>query len=335
MKKIIKNLFSREKFTRVTLPILLVVALVLIGFFSFYKPSQNLSPEQAKTKTEQFINDYLMTGGNKATVKEITRLYGLYKLQVDITSDVVESYVSKDGKLFFPQALDVDQISTTQNNAATTGATGGNAAQVSIKSDRPTVELFVMSYCPYGTQVEKGMLPVLAALGDTISFELKFCDYAMHGETELAENLNQYCLQKEQSDKFAPYLQCFLEAGDSAACLTAANVNKTKLNNCVASTDKEYKVTANFQNQIGYQGSYPGFDVNKADNQKYGVGGSPTLIINGQEVSSGRDSASLLKTICSAFNEEPAECATVLSGATPAPGFGSGTTANAAAANCE
>ncbi|MFA5155594.1 MAG: hypothetical protein WC453_04140 [Patescibacteria group bacterium] len=334
MKKFVKSMFSRERFTRVTLPIILVIILVVIGLFTFQKP-KTMNAEQAKAKAETFINNYLMQGGNKATVKNITTEYGLYKLEIDIVSDVVESYLSKDGKLFFPQALDIEKMSASTPAAANTGDSGP-VAEVSNKSDKPKVELFVMSYCPYGTQIEKGILPVVETLGKKIDYTVKFVDYAMHGQKELQENLSQYCIETEQSDKYNAYLKCFLQAGDSAACVSSAGINKTKLDACVAKTDKQYKITENFNNQVGYKGSYPGFDIHKDDNTKYNVAGSPTLIINGQEIGANRDSASLLKTICSAFNNQPQECQATLSSATPAPGFGSGTQAGGTnAAACE
>jgi hypothetical protein len=45
-------------------------------------------------------------------------------------------------------------------------------------------------------------------------------------------------------------------------------------------------------------------------------------VINGAQVNSGRDSASYLATICSAFNTAPAECNTVLDSNVPSAGFG-------------
>jgi glutaredoxin len=335
MKKTLKSLFSREKFTRITLPIILVIILVIIGYASFDKPTKNLDENQAKTLTENFINEFLMDGGNKATITEIGEEYGLYKMKVDIVSNVVESYLTKDGKLFFPQAINVEETSSPSANNSAANNASAPVAEVTVKNDKPVVELFVMSYCPYGTQIEKGMLPVLETLGNKIDFELKFCSYIMHGDQEIAENLLQYCIQKEQPDKFNDYLACFLVDGQSNECLASAGVNKSKATSCVAKTDAEFKVSENSKNKVGYQGSYPGFDVYKADNDKYGVSGSPTLVINGQEISSGRDAASLLKTICSAFNNPPAECNTELSSASPAPGFGTGTTDSSAAGGCE
>ena len=325
--KHIKGLFGRETFLRITLPVLLVAALAVIAITSLQKPEgKNLAKGEVVVRAENFINNYLMQSGTKATIQNISEEYGLYKLEIDIVSDVVESYISKDGKFFFPQAMNIDDVS---GSGSITNPSGGSAPiqTVSVKSDKPTVELFVMSHCPFGTQIEKGMLPVLDTLGDKIDFELKFVDYAMHGEKELKEQINQHCIQKEQSDKLSAYLKCFLIAGDGPGCLTSTGINESQLNTCYTQTDQEFKIMDNFKQQIGYQGSYPGFDIHKADNLKYGVVGSPTLIINGQEVSSGRDSASLLSTICTAFNNAPEECQTILPSASPAPGFGSGTVA--------
>jgi hypothetical protein len=296
-----------------------------------------MTPDAAKAKAEKFINSFLMQSGSKATIKDISTEYGLYKLKIDIVSDVVESYLTKDGKLFFPQALDIDQVTSSASSTTNTGTStpAAPAATVSVKSDKPAIELFVMSYCPYGTQIEKGILPVLAALGNKIKFELKFCNYAMHGQKELTENLNQYCIEQEQPTKLNSYLGCFLESSDSATCVTSTGVNKSKMDACAAKTDQQYKVMDNFNNKVGYQGEYPSFNVQKDDNTKYNVGGSPTLIINGQDISTNRDPASLLKTICSAFNNQPKECQTVLSSASPAAGFGSATAASGStAAGC-
>lgn len=350
MKKI-TSIFQQKK-TWTTL-LVIVVVLVVLGLITASslrkggekttaaKPGKTISTELAKTKAEEFVNNFLMQTGSKATIKDITTEYGLYKLSVDITSDVVESYMTKDGKLFFPQALNVDEVTAAKAGTAAAGtdseAAAAPSATVTKKSDKPVVELFVMSYCPYGTQMEKGILPVLSTLGNKVDFQLKFNSYAMHGEKELTENLLQYCIQKEQPTKLSAYLTCFLaDSSMSAACLDKAGVNKNTVNSCVTKTDKDFKVMANFTSKTGYQGSYPGFDVQKADNDKYNVGGSPTLIINGQDIQSGRDSASLLATICGAFNNAPSECSAKLSSASPSAGFGTGTApAGSAAAGCE
>ena len=317
-----------------------VAAIVIVGIaLGAYLISngKNLKPSAAKVLIENYINSNLMAQGSTATVDSIVKENGLYKLMVDIGgAQKVESYATLDGKLFFPQAMKMGESTEDQENADQANASEPVSATVSKKSDKPEVELFVMTHCPYGTQVEKGILPVVAALGNKIDFEIKFNDYAMHGEKELDESLTQYCIQKEQNSKFNEYLTCFLKDSQSAPCLDTAKIDKKKMASCVEKTDKQYSVKENFKNNKDFRGTFPGFNVYKEDNAKYNVGGSPTLIINGEEIQSGRDSASLLKTICSAFNNEPKECETSLSSATPTPGFGEGTTSGggAAAAGC-
>ena len=242
----------------------------------------------------------------------------------------VETYITKDGKLFFDRVMNIEEIEKEKQEAS--GEVPQN--QEAAKSDKPIIEVFVMSHCPYGTQIEKGILPVAETLGNKIDFELKFCDYAMHGEIELNEQLQQQCIKTEEPTKFVSYLECFLEAGDSKSCLTKTRINTSKINSCISATDKKYKVTENFNDKNTWKGNYPTFNIHKEDVDKYSVGGSPTLVINGTTAKSGRDSASLLATICSGFNNPPEECSMELSSETPSPGFGFSTTNGGDSASC-
>ena len=77
------------------------------------------------------------------------------------------------------------------------------------------------------------------------------------------------------------------------------------------------------------------YNVDKALSESYGVQGSPTLVINGVIVQTGRDSASYLSAICSAFNSAPEECNTLtLSSTAPAPMWGWDETGASTSAQC-
>ncbi len=298
--------------------------------------AKELTSDEVKIKAQEFINDNLVSVDNQVEITQAVDEGDLYKVTVKLTDgQEVDSYMTKDGQKFFPEGMDVTEVEE-QVEAQKSDATQetAQAATVATKSDQPTVELFVMSHCPYGTQIEKGLLPVLDLLGDKIDFELKFCDYAMHGEVELQEQLQQYCLQQEQNDKFLPYLTCFLESGEGDPCLTEVEADTTKLEKCVSATDEEFKVTVNFNDKSTWLGNYPTFAVYQTDNDKYSVQGSPTLVINEAEISASRDPQSLLQTVCSAFSTAPEECSQTLSSAQPSAGFGSGTSASTASADC-
>jgi len=323
--------------------LLIIVGLVLSSNKNLLG-AKALTPDEAKAAAEKFIKGYLVSADTQFTVGQ-PKAYnaGLYEMDITLQDNPqpIKSYLTKDGKLFIPQAMDIAEVSGQGSNKTTAdSASGGQtpAAVVATKSDKPKVELFVMSYCPYGTQMEKGILPVAQTLGNKIDFQVKFVNYAMHGEKEITENLRQYCISKDQGAKYNPYLTCFLKAGDAAACLKETGINEAKVNSCVTGVDKQYKIMETFnKGESAWGSSYPPFPINDADNKKYGVQGSPTLVINGQEISSGRDSASLAATICGAFTDgkKPAECDKTFASAAPTPGFGEGTTDSSNnAANC-
>ncbi|MDD5527426.1 MAG: thioredoxin domain-containing protein [Patescibacteria group bacterium] len=304
-----------------------MLALVLTGCgLRVPQASKILTPDEAKAQITDFINTQLLAAAPyKATVDSISEANGLYKMSIDVNNQKIDTYMTKDATIFFPQAIDMTKktavaTSTASNQPAPT-------AEVSKKTAKPTVELFVMSQCPYGTQIEKGILPVVAALGKKIDFAVKFCDYSMHGQGEVNEEMSQYCIQKNEPQNYQAYLKCYLgsagQPADAAACVKSTKVNAAKLASCVATTDKTYSITAGYNDKSTWvSGQFPQFNIFKADNTKYGVQGSPTLVINGETVSPARDSASLLKTICSAFTTAPAECQTTLSADTPSAGFG-------------
>jgi len=196
--------------------------------------------------------------------------------------------------------------------------------EVSNKTEKPVIELFVMSHCPYGTQMEKAIIPALKTLGNSVDFQLKFVDYAMHEKVELDEQLNEYCIQKNEPTKLISYLECFLEDGNTSECLDRSGINREILETCAQSTDDEFAVTKSFEDKTTWKsGSFPVFAIHAKENEKYGVRGSPTLIINEEIIQvSSRTPNVLLKTICTAFIETPSECETTLSEEVPIPGFG-------------
>ena len=317
------------------------VILVLIVAFAVYSKNNNflgsmfpktITKEAAKAKFQDFVTKNVPVG-TKFEVKDATEENGLYKIPVVISGQPeIDSYMTKDGMKLFPQAIDLAAAEAAASADSAASDTADQAAAKEVpKSAKPVVKLFVMSYCPYGTQMEKGILPVLKTLGSKIDYTLEFVNYSMHGDKEIAENLTQYCIEKNEPAKLSNYLTCFLKKGEgtSDACMQTALVNTAKVNSCVAETDAKFSVKADAADKSKWSnGTYPPFNVNADDNQTYGVQGSPTLVINGVEASvAGRDSASILKTICSAFTTPPAECKATLSTTAPAPGFGDTTAA--------
>ncbi len=306
--------------------------------YSVIDGTVEISLEEAKVIAVEFINDYLVASGQEVSVKEVVVENGLYKVVVNMTSgEEVNSFLSKDGKTFFPSGMNIEEYGAEKDDVSDEmPATPKVDSSDVSKNDKPKVELFVMSHCPFGTQMEKGLLPVLDVLGDSIDFELKFNDYAMHSKKELDEQLSQYCVQKNNPEKLQEYLYCFLEdEAKSEACLAEVEIDSAKHSACVITTDEEYQITEMYNDKNTWKSDrFPVFSIYEEDNKKYGVTGSPTLIINGVKMQTARDSQALLSIICASFNDKPSVCQAELSDISPSAGFGFGNSGSNTTAAC-
>lgn len=249
----------------------------------------------ANTAADNLLAFYESAGAQGLEIESVESQSGLYKVNFLFQGQIVPIYMTKDGK-FAGSLSPISASTTTQTQEQT---------QTIPKSDNSKVELFVMTHCPYGTQAEKGFIPAIKALGSAVDAEIRFVHYFLH-EPEETETPKQVCIREEQSDKFIPYLECFLEDGDSDRCLTKVGIDKAKMQSCISS---------------GKADEY--YAADSAASEAAGVRGSPTLVINGAEAQSGRSAADYVDTICSAFNTAPGICDTLeLSSTTPSAGFG-------------
>lgn len=323
---------ARENPWLVSTVILAIIGIALVVSLSSGFLNGNVSEKTAGENLISFINSQAQ--GNASLVSS-EKDGSLYKVVVNYDGKDIPVYVTLDGLYLITNPIPLTAAAVDNSNQESTN-TNTQASSVP-KSDKPVVELFVMSHCPYGTQAEKGIIPVVELLKDKIDFKIRFVSYSMHGKTEVDDNTIQYCIQKEQSSKFLNYMKCFLKEGNSDSCLTSEGIDKTKLDSCIASADTEFNITGLYNDKSSWlNGRYPRYNTDLAGNKEYGVQGSPTLVINGVKASSGRDSASYLKTICAAFNNAPSECNTKLSSTSPSAGFGysESTTTTGNAAQC-
>jgi len=323
-----------EKLTKNLIPIsIITVGLLIAGAFIYVnqgKISGTSSSQAIAEKAIKFINENALSGGNIASLINISEEGSVYKIRLKVGDQEYDSYITKDGKFLFPEGYDLETTSTSAT------PNGNNASTEIPKSDNPDVKLFVMSYCPYGLQAQKMYLPVYNLLKDKANMGVYFVDYAMHEKKEIDENLTQYCIQKEEKEKYADYLNCFVISGDSGKCLSQAGIDQGKTASCVSATDKEFSVTSLYNDKSTWlSGQFPKFNVNTDLNQQYGVQGSPTIVINGQTANiSPRSPEKFKEVVCSAFNSSPTECSQTLSGDSPSAGIGGGTTGSASSGGC-
>jgi hypothetical protein len=288
----------------------------LVGSLVYFFPRGGGSVPNEVKKAMEYINEMLKEQGQSASLISWSEENGLYKIDFKIGDNQYQSFVTKDGKYLFPYALD---LTKKIEEATGTEETETQPTQAE-KRERPDVKLFVMSYCPFGLQMEKALLPVWQLLDDKVDIGVYFVDYIMHGKKEMEENLRQYCIQKEEKVKYLAYLGCFVKDGNSENCLKEAGIDQNKLNSCQQTADKEFKISESFT-----ETGYPPFNVHQDLNEKYGVRGSPTLVINDTVVNIERSPEKVKEAICNAFLNPPDECNQKLPEETASPGFGMAT----------
>jgi len=286
----------------------------LVGSLFYFFPMGGEVPNEVK-KAMEYINELVKEQGQSASLISWAEEGGLYRMDLKIGDQQFQSFVTKDGKYLFPYAIDL-----TQKIEQSTETKESETQQIQVeKRERPDVKLFIMSYCPFGLQMQKALLPAWQLLKDKADIGIYFVDYIMHGKEEMEENLRQYCIQKEEKEKFLAYLECFVKDGNSENCLREANIDQEKLNSCVQATDKEFKISESLT-----ETGYPPFNVHQDLNEKYGVRGSPTLVINDKVVNVIRSPEQVKQAICNAFLTPPGECEHKLSEEPTSPGFGMG-----------
>lgn len=274
--------------------------------------SQTPSPQKVAQTAVDFLNQNLLRD-KKASLVSAEEESGLFRVKIKIEEREYTVFVTKDGKILFPEeGIRLDKPLSFQPSQ-----------NPPPKRDRVDVKLFVMSYCPFGLQMQKAILPVWELLKGKADFGVYFVDYIMHGKEEMEENLRQYCIQKEEKDKYLAYLACFLKKGSYEnveiykECLKETNIDENKLKFCQEKIDKEFKISENFK-----EDGYPPFNVHHDLNRQYGVRGSPTLVVNDTIVEPKRSPEAIKEIICQSFTQPPKECEQKLSDEVASAGFG-------------
>lgn len=305
--------------------ILLVACGILIGnlvwtqLSIFKKPESNVIPKEEAAKLAlTYINENLLPQGIAATSKgEVTEEEGLYKFKVEVGGNEFFSYITKDGEVLFPQGFNLKEKNTSSKEPS--GASGEQKASCENlkKVQKPVLEVFVVSYCPYGTQMQRILTEVVKNIPElAANIKIEYMGQvqdgkiiSMHGEKEAEENLTQICLREEENNKYFSYLSCFLQKGDQKECLTKVGIDQKELENCKNDESR------------GLTYAQKDFDLEN----KYKVTGSPTLILNGEKVSEfdfgGRTAESVKTLLCCGFEKENSFCKKTLTREEAATGF--------------
>lgn len=189
--------------------------------------------------------------------------------------------------------------------------------------NKPQIDFFVMSYCPYGNQAEEGIEPAYQLLKDKAIFKPHYVIYenyggggsdycladgtlcSMHGIQELNQDVREACVNKYMG--IAKWFEFALAMNKDCTSQNADSCWEPVANKLGFDIAKIKKCQAD-----------EAVTLMKADKElgdKLKVSGSPTIFIDGQSYSGGRTPEAYKQGLCAAFETQPTECSTQLAGA--------------------
>jgi hypothetical protein len=143
-------------------PVVYSLALLIIGFLigSFIvmniRPTgfAILSPQDVAGKVLSYINNNLVQPGSSASFVSIEEVSGVYKIITEYRGNKIPVYATKDGSfLFISQPINLSQELPKRTQQKT--ETKKTSCEDLSKSDKPQLEAFVVSYCPFGLQMQR------------------------------------------------------------------------------------------------------------------------------------------------------------------------------------
>lgn len=299
-----------------------------------------LSNDVLAKKGIDYLNTNVLSGGSEATLVSVSEESGLVKIKLKIGESEYDSYITKDGRLLFPQAFTMEIAEKNQQNNETASA---QTCESLPKSDKPMLEAYVVSMCPFGIQMQRMMAEAIKAAPELADYV--FVRYigalsadgktitSMHGEDEAKENLRQICIRDEQKSKYWKYMSCYMKAGKASDCQKSAGIDSAKLNGCISDSNR------------GVAYAKEDFDLAS----QYGASGSPTLVLGGTTVEEfdssgspnfgGRSADEIRQVVCCGANSQPSFCSKKLTTEQAAASFSetylSPNSSENSAANCQ
>lgn len=289
---------------------LLILALAILFLFILLSGSgATVSPQTCGERVIQYINVNLVVAGTNASLISVTEDKGVYTIKTVYQSQEIDTYATKDCTMLFMGNIDMtdSQVARTIIQNLTP-----------VKSARPAVDLYVMAFCPYGTQAESTIKPVIDLLGATADFRIRYIAtienstvdsvQSLHGASEVGEDLRQICIQSYYPETFWTYLmnfntQCYPQWQNSTFLASCGNqtsenlgINTRKIMTC-SQSDEGLALLKEDEN-------------NSHQNNAYG---SPTLIINGVTYRGIRTSEAYKQAICNSYDVVPSACNITLS----------------------
>ena len=304
MKKSKKQTYLRA-FNPSKIKFALVIVLIFVAGFLLVKIFNKEKTEKFKNKIiPEAVKKIIGRNDAKIAIDNLKEVSGVFEFDLNLNGQRYTSYLTKDGKILFTSGIKLDNLSNPQVSQSTQKKLTCSDLQ---KSEKPELTAFIVSQCPYGLQMQRVFKKAIEEIPDISLFlKVKYIGsvdssnnkiISMHGDQEAQENLKQICIREEQKEKYWSYVSCYMKEGKGDECLFSANINQNQLKSCLE--DRSRGIT------------YAKADFDIAN--KFNIGGSPTLLLNGKQIVSefdfgGRNPEAIKQIICCGSTAKSAFC---------------------------
>lgn len=287
---------------------MVAVVAALAGILLLVNTFRGKSDEFKNKIIPAAIKKVLNSPDTKFEIASVKETNGVYEFQLKMQGQTYTSYITKDGKILFTSGVKLDE---KEKAAATTTPAAKKLTLKDLKKvEKPMLTAFVVANCPYGLQTQRVFKKAMEeAPSLSESLNVKYIGSieggkitSMHGDEEAKENLRQICIREEQPTLYWPYVNCYMQEGKTDVCLANVGVDTSMMTAC---TEDPKRGNAFAQKDFAMA-------------TKFNVSGSPTLVLNNQQVVSEFDFGgrvpNSIKTLVCGGSKTPAEyCANDIS----------------------
>lgn len=194
-----------------------------------------------------------------------------------------------------PTTIESNEISNTMVSNET-------EAQLS----KVTIDLHIMSKCPYAVTILRSAIPVVKALGQRVELKIHYIgkgDYqslsSMHGQEEIIGDILQLCARNYgDTNAWLNFIKCQIQEWRQIPlgwerCASSTGLDVAKLVNCYSYDEGHKLLEKSFQLS-----------------ENAGATGSPTMFLNGELYKAGRSEEAIARRVCALLESNiPPYCA--------------------------
>jgi len=159
--------------------ILLIIITTVLGstvflFPDLVKRGKGSSKEEVAKRTVEYINENFLQEGVNLSLVGVVEESGIYKMTLKMGEEEFPSYVTLDGKLLFPQAIDLESKPIAQEEPQEEESTIGNflvsGDEICKENEKPLVYFFGSEGCSHCQWEHPVIKEVAEDFKDYVSF---------------------------------------------------------------------------------------------------------------------------------------------------------------------